>query len=162
MSHGRIHVALDPAVVSACMDLAAQMEALLPFLMRLKPAEKSRLVRPHPGAQEVMQTIAALERDVGVPRDDDDPMLADLSVYAGLTTLIDCVADLLGRLEDTRLQAGSEGWNESLIRYGMLRQMERRHPELKAGLDRIRPLITSRARRKARGPGDDVPQDPAE
>lgn len=162
MSEGRIDVVLDPAVVSECMELLAQLEERLPFLIRLKPDEKSRLVRPHPGAQEVMRTIADLERDAGVRRDGDDPMLADLSVYAGLTTVIDSVSDLLGRLEDTRLQAGSEGWNESLIRYGMLRQMERRHPALKAGLDRIRPLITGRSSRKARGPAGDVPQDPTE
>jgi hypothetical protein len=136
------------------------MAALLPFLIRLQPAEKSRLVRPHPGAQEVMRTIAELERDAGIPRDGDDPMLADLGVYTGLTTLIDSVSNLLGHLEDTRLQAGSEGWNESLIRYGMLRQMERRHPGLKAALDRIQPLITGRTTRRAPGRGDGKPQDP--
>lgn len=155
MSNGRIHVTLDPTIVSACVGLAAQMEQLLPFLMRLKPDEKGRLVKPHPGAQEVMQTITDLQRSTGMAPDDDDPMLADLSVYAGLTTVIDCVSDLLKRLEDTRLQAGSEGWSESLIRYAMLRQMERRRPELKAPLDRIQPLITSRSNRRAPGPIED-------
>ncbi len=87
MSDGRIHVTLDPTIVSACESLAAQMELLLPFLVRLKPAEKNGLVRPHPGAQEVMQTIADLQRSAGMPPGDDDPMLADLSVYAGLTTV---------------------------------------------------------------------------
>jgi hypothetical protein len=162
MSNGRIHVTLDPTIVSACENLTAQMEQLLPFLLRLKPDEKNALVKPHPGAQEVMQTIADLQRSAGMPPDEDDPMLADLSVYAGLTTVIDCVSDLLKRLEDTRLQAGSEGWSESLIRYGILRQMERRRPELKAGLDRIRPLITSRSNRRAPGRSEDAPQDPTE
>jgi hypothetical protein len=160
MSNGRIHVTLDPTIVDACVSLAAQMDQLLPFLMRLKPDEKNGLVKPHPGAQEVMQTITDLQHSAGIPPGDDDPMLADLSVYTGLTTVIDCVSDLLQRLEDTRLQAGSEGWSESLIRYGILRQMERRRPELKAPLDRIRPLITSRSNRRAPGHTGDTPQEP--
>lgn len=160
MSNGRVHVTLDPSIVEACVRLTEQVRQLLPFLVRLEPDEKHRLVKPHPGAQEVLQTIADLQRSAGMPPDDDDPMLADLSVYTGLTTVIDCVSDLLKHLEDTRLQAGSEGWNESLIRYGILRQMERRRPELKTGLDRIRPLITSRSNRRAPGRTEDPPQDP--
>lgn len=162
MSEGRIDVVLDPAVVSECMELLAQLEERMPFLVRLQPAEKNALVKPHPGAEEVMQTIAQLQREVGMAPPGRDPMLADLSVYTGLTTIGDRFSSIGRRIDDTRMLAGSEGWNEGLIRYAMLRQLQRNRPELKTALDRIQPLITGRSSRKARGPADDVPQDPTE
>jgi hypothetical protein len=160
MSEGRIHASLNTEVVNRCVGLLEALEAELAFLIRLTPAEKSRLVKPRAGAKEVMQGIAELQRDAGMPLDADDPMLADMGVFAGLTTIGDLVTSLQHRIEDTKLLAGSEGWNESLIRYGMLRHAQRRNPDLKAGLDRLRPLITSRSNRPAPGPIEDEPETP--
>lgn len=160
MSEGRIHAVLDAATVSECVALVAQLEERLSFLVRLTPGEKNRLVKPRPGAQEVMQGIAELQREAGMPPGADDPMLADSSVFAGLTTIGDRLASLQRRIDDTKLLAGSEGWNESLIRYGMLRQVQRRNPDLKDGLDRLRPLITSRSNRPAPGPVEEEPETP--
>lgn len=161
MSNGRIHTILNPEVVSECVELLVQIEQRLPFLFRLKPGEKLRLVKPRAGAHAVMQTIADLQTEAGIPPAADDAMVADMSVYVGLTTINDRLSALARRVEDTQLQAGSEGWNESLIRYGMLRQLERSKPELKTGLDRIRPLITSRSSRPAPAPIEDAPDAPA-
>jgi hypothetical protein len=155
MSQGRIDVTLDPAVVEAIMAMLAQINEQLPFLLRLTASEKKRLAKPQAGAQEVIQTIVDLQRKAGLVNGDDAAVLADLSVFTGLTTISDTMSDLLRRINDTKLQAGSEGWNESLIRYGMLRQVERRNPEVKAGLDRLRPLITRRPTRPAPGPIDE-------
>ncbi len=164
MSEGRIDVTLDPTVVEAIMAMLAQINEMLPFLLRLTASEKKRLAKPQAGAQEVIQTIIDLQRKAGLVNGDDAAVLADLSVFTGLTTISDTMSDLLRRINDTKLQAGSEGWNESLIRYGMLRQVERRNPEVKAGLDRLRPLISRRPARPAPGPideptlpGDDKP-----
>lgn len=160
MSTGRINVTLDQVAVDQILGLLSAIEALLPFLIRLTADEKTRLVKARAGAQEVMQTVVNLQREAGLPPDPSDPMVADLSVYTGLTIVSDRMSDLLQRIDDSRLMAGSEGWNESLIRYGMLRQMQRRKPELKAGLDRIRPLITSRSNRPAPAPIEDEPETP--
>lgn len=155
MSQGRIDVTLDPAVVDEIMAMLAQINARLPFLLRLTASEKKHLVKPQAGALEVIQTIVDLQRKAGLVNGDDAAVLADVSVFGGLTTISDTMSDLLRRINDTKLQAGSEGWNESLIRYGMLRQVERRNPELKAGLDRLRPLISRRPARPAPGPIDE-------
>jgi hypothetical protein len=155
MSNGRINVTLDPAVVDTIMAMLAQINEQLPFLLRLTASEKKHLVKPQAGALEVIQTIVDLQRKAGMISGDDAAVLADVSVFAGLTTISDTMSDLLQRINDTKLQAGSEGWNESLIRYGMLRQVERRNPEVKAGLDRLRPLITRRPARPAPGPIDE-------
>jgi hypothetical protein len=162
MSTGRINVTLDQPTIDQIMTVLGAIDALLPILIRLTADEKTRLVKPRAGAQEVMQTIVNLQREAGMPPDANDPMIADLSVYAGLTAVSDRMTDLLQRIDDTRLLAGSEGWNESLIRYGMLRQVQRKKPELKAGLDRIRPLITSRSNRPAPAPIEDEPGIPEE
>ena len=154
MSQGRIDVTLDPGVVDEIMVSLAQINARLPFLLRLSASEKKRLVKPQAGAQEVIQTIIDLQRKAGLINGDDAALLADASVFAGLTKISDAMSDLLARINDTKLQAGSEGWNESLIRYGMLRQVERRNPEVKAGLDRLRPLISRRPARPAPAPID--------
>ena len=160
MSIGRINATLDQSTIDQILAALNAIETMLPFLIRLTADEKTRLVKPRAGAQEVMQTVASLQRDAGLPPDPSDPMLADHSVYAGLTIVSDRMSDLLQRIDDSRLMAGSEGWNESLIRYGMLRQMQRKKPELKAGLDRIRPLITSRSGRSAPAPIEDEPEAP--
>ncbi len=61
-------------------------------------------------------------------------MVADMSVYVGLTTINDRLSALARRVEDTQLQAGSEGWNESLIRLRhACASFERSKPELKTG-----------------------------
>jgi hypothetical protein len=155
MSQGRIDVTLDPAVVEEIMASLAQINARLPFLLRLSASEKKHLVKPKAGAQEVIQSIIDLQRKAELVNGDDAALLADLSVFDGLTKISDSMSDLLQRIDDTKLQAGSEGWNESLIRYGMLRQVERRNPEVKAGLDRLRPLISRRPVRPAPAPGDE-------
>lgn len=149
MSKGRIDVTLDPGVVDAIMALLAQINELLPFLLRLSNSEKKHLVKPQAGAEAVIQSIIDLQRKAGMISGDDGAVLADLSVFVGLNTVSDTMSDLLQRINDTKLQAGSESWNESLIRYGMLRHVERRNPEVKAGLDRLRPLISRRSTRPA-------------
>jgi hypothetical protein len=147
MSQGRIDVKLDQTVVDEVMAYLALIRERLPFLVRLSNSEKQRLVKPQASAQQVIQTIIDLQHKAGLVSGDDAAVLADLSVFTGLTTISDTMSDLLRRIDDTKLLAGSEGWNESLIRYGMLRQVERRNPEVKAGLDRVRPLISRRATR---------------
>ena len=147
MSQGRIHVTLSPEMVSAALEYLGLLEGVLPFLLLLQPAEKQRLVKPRPGAQEVLQGIADLQRDAGIPPGEDDPMLADLSVYAGLTQIGDRVSALAQRINDTRFLAGSEGWSQALIRYNILRQLQRANPTLKARLDRLQRLIASQAGR---------------
>jgi hypothetical protein len=161
MSKGRIDVTLTAEVVSQCVALLAQVDQQLPFLLRLKASEKSRLPKPRAGSYTVMQTIVDLQTEAGIPPAVGDAMLADMSVYNGLTTIKDRLEALARRIEDTHIQAGSEAWNESLIRYGMLRQLERSNPDLKAGLDRIQPLITSRSRRPAPAPVEDGPETPS-
>lgn len=151
MSNGRVDVDLAPETVASILDVIGQIEEQMPFLLRLDAGEKQRLVKPRAGAVQVMQEIVAVQREAGMPVADNDPMLADLSVYDGLTSIGDRLAQLLRLIEDTRLQAGSEGWNQGLIRYGMLRQLERGQPELKTKLDRIQPLIISRSRRSNSG-----------
>lgn len=160
MSRGRIDVTLPAETVSECVTLLDQLDERLPFLLRLKASDKNRLVKPRAGARAVMQSIVDLQTQAGIPPAADDPMLADVSVYVGLTTIKDRLEALARRIEDTHMQAGSEAWNESLIRYGMLRQLERSNPELKTGLDRIQPLITSRSNRRPPAPGDDAPETP--
>ncbi len=165
MSQGRIHVILSPEIVSAALDLVSLIEAQLPFLQILQPLEKIRLVKPRLGAQEVFQGIADLQRDAGIPPGPDDPMLADFSVYAGLTQISDRLSTLAQRINDTCLLAGSEGWNQALIRYGMLRQLQRSNPALKSRLDRLQRLIARGAGRAT--PDEDEPEttepiDPAE
>jgi hypothetical protein len=161
MSQGRIDVTLDPAVVEQVMALLAQINERLPFLVRLDNSEKKRLTKPRAGAQEVIQSIIDLQRKAGLINGNDGAVLADLSVFVGLNTISDTMSDLLQRIDDTKLLAGSEGWNESLIRYGMLRQAERRNPEVKAGLDRLRPLIARRPTRSGSidEPDDTIPDD---
>ena len=161
MNKGRIDAVLAEETVSQCVEMLEQIEQNLPMLLRLKTSEKNRLVKPRAGAEAVMQTIAAVQAQAGIPPAADDAMLADLSVYVGLTKIADRLSALSRLIEDTRMQAGSEGWNESLIRYGMLRQLERGNPDLKAGLDRVRPLITSRSNRPAPTPVEDAPGTPA-
>jgi hypothetical protein len=161
MSKGRIDATLTAEVVSQCLALLGQLDQQLPFLLRVKTSEKNRLPKPRAGGYAVMQTIVELQTEAGIPPAADDSMLADMSVYNGLTTIKDRLEALARRIEDTHLVAGSEAWNESLIRYGMLRQLERSKPELKVGLDRIQPLITSRSRRPAPAPVEDEPETPA-
>ena len=161
MSKGRIDVTLTPEDVNQCLELIRQIDRQLPFLLRLKTSEKTRLAKPRVAAQSVMQTIVELQTEAGMPPAADDAMLADMSVHSGLTLIKDRLAALSRRIEDTHLQAGSEAWSECLIRYGMLRQLERSKPELKAGLDRIQPLIATRPRRQAPKPGEDAPETPA-
>lgn len=163
MSNGRIDATLAPTVVEEIMALLAQIQERLPFLLRLSSSEKKHLVKPQAGAQEVIQGIIDLQRKAELVSGDDAAVLADLSVFTGLNTISDAMSDLLRRIDDTKLQAGSEGWNESLIRYGMLRQVERRNPEVKAGLDRLRPLISRRPARPAPTPIDEpVVTDPGD
>lgn len=160
MSKGRIDVTLTAEAVSQCLALLGQLDQQLPFLLQLKTSDKNRLVKPRAGAHAVMQSVVDLQFQAGIPPAADDPMLADMSVYVALTTIKDRLETLTRRIEDTHLQGGSEAWNESLIRYGMLRQLERSKPELKTGLDRIQPLITSRSNRRSPAPGDDAPETP--
>ena len=162
----RIHVTLSQEVVDETLALVTQLEELLPFLQFLKPGEKRRLVKPRPGTQEVLEGIADLQVDAGLPLEDDDPMLADLSVYDGLTQIGDRLSVLNRRILDTRFLAGSEGWTQGLIRYGMLRQIERNNPGLKTRLDRLQRLIARNAGRTAPGEEPEEPEapeaDPAE
>jgi hypothetical protein len=158
MSQGRIHLSLSPDIVGAALDQLAMLEGLLSFLQTLTTAEKKRLVKPRPGTQEVLEGIADLQREAGIPLSEDDPMLADLSLYRGLTQILDRIAVLTQRIEDTRFLAGSEGWSQALIRYGMLRKLERSNPTLKARLDRLQKLIARTSSRTA--PGEDEPEAP--
>jgi hypothetical protein len=156
----RIHVTLSQEVVDETLALMGQIEERLSFLQFLKPGEKRRLFAPRAATQEVLESIAALQVDAGLPLDDDDPMLADMSVHDGLTQIGDRLSVLAQRIEDTKFLAGSEGWSEGLIRYGMLRQLERSNPGLKARLDRLQRLIASNAGR--RSPGEEPEPEPAE
>lgn len=158
MSNGRIHVTLSPEVVSLILELLVTIEGQLPFLQHLMPLEKKRLVKPRAGTQEVLQGIAELQRDAGIPPGEDDPMLADLTVYRGLTQIGDRISALAQRIDDTRFLAGSEGWTQSLIRYGMLRKLERSNPTLKTRLDRLQRLIARGSGRTA--PVEDEPEAP--
>jgi hypothetical protein len=158
MSNGRIHVTLSPELVSAVLEQFDVVEAMLSFLQLLTPSEKKRLVKPRPGTQEVLEGIADLQRDAGIPPGEDDPMLADLSVHRGLTLIGDRASALVQRIEDTRFLAGSEGWTQGLIRYGMLRKLERTNPSLKTRLDRLQRLIARNAGRRT--PGEDGPESP--
>jgi hypothetical protein len=132
-----------------------QIEERLPFLQFLKASEKRRLVKPRAATQEVLEGIADLQVDAGLPLDDDDPMLADMSVYGGLRQIADRMSVLARRIEDTKFLAGSEGWTQGLIRYGMLRQLERTNPGLKARLDRLQRLIM---RTTGRTPPPETPE----
>ena len=87
-------------------------------------------------------------------------MLADMSVHGGLTQIGDRLSVLARRIEDTKFLAGSEGWTQGLIRYGMLRQLERSNPGLKSRLDRLQRLIAGNAGRTS--PGDEPEPEPAE
>lgn len=158
MSIGRIHVTVGPEVVGETLERLRQIEESLSFLQHLKPKEKARLVKPRPATQEVLQGIAELQRDAGIPPAEGDPMLADLSVYSALTHIGDRVAVLARRIQDTRFLAGSEAWNQGLIRYGMLRQLQRDNPALKDRLDRLQRLIASQTGRTT--PVDDAPEAP--
>jgi hypothetical protein len=158
MSHGRIHVTLSPEIVSAVLEQFDIVERLLSFLQVVTPAEKKRLLKPRPGTQEVLEGIADLQREAGIPPSEDDPMLADLSVHRGLTQIHDRASTLVQRIEDTRFLAGSEGWSQALIRYGMLRKLERSNPTLKSRLDRLQRLIARNAGRT--GPGESQPEAP--
>jgi hypothetical protein len=158
MSNGRIHVTLNPELVRQILDLLDVIEGQLPFLQSLPPSEKKRLVKARAGTQEVLEGIADLQRAAGMPPGEDDPMLADLSVHRGLTQIGDRVSALAQRIDDTRFLAGSEGWNLGLVRYGMLRQLERSNPTLKTRLDRLQRLIARNAGRTA--PGVDEPEAP--
>jgi hypothetical protein len=160
MSRGRIDITLTTEAVDQCLSLLDQLEQQLPFLQLLNKSDRIRLVKPRAGAAEVMKTVTEVQIQAGMPPAANDPMVADMSVYVGLTTIGDRLASLTRRLEDTRMLAGSEAWSESLIRYGVLRQLQRSKPELKAGLDRIRPLITSRSNRPAPAPVEDAPETP--
>jgi hypothetical protein len=159
-NRGRIDVTMEPAVVDQIMGLIDQIEVLLPFLMLVKPSEKPRLVKPRAGMQEVVETIADLQRESGMVLVQEDPMLADLSVHTGLTTIGDRLSGLTLRIEDTKLVAGSECWSEGLVRYGMLRQLERGNPALKSRLDRVQRLIARRSSRPAPAPIEDAPELP--
>lgn len=154
MSNGRIHVTLNPEIVSAVLEQFSLVEQLLSFLQLVTPAEKKRLVKPRPGTQEVLEGIADLQREAGIPPGEDDPMLADLTVYRGLTQIRDRASVLVQRIEDTRFLAGSEGWSQALIRYGMLRKLERSNPTLKSRLDRLQRLIARNAGRTGEGEGE--------
>lgn len=158
VSNGRIHVTLSPELVGAILEQLGIVEQLLSFLQSLTPSDKKRLVKPRPGIQEVLEGIADLQREAGIPPSEDDSMLADLSVYRGLTQIGDRVSVLGQRIDDTRLLAGSEGWSQGLIRYGMLRQLERSNPTLKARLDRLQRLIAKNAGRTT--PGEEEPEAP--
>lgn len=147
MSQGRIHLTINPELIEIILEQLNAAEGMMTFLQSLTPLEKKRLVKPRPGTQEMLQGIADLQRDAGIPPGEDDPMLADLSVYAGLTEIGDRVSALAQRINDTRLLAGSEGWSQALIRYNILRQLQRINPALKARLDRLQRLIASQAGR---------------
>ncbi len=162
MSNGRIHLTLNPELVSAVLVQFDVLDAMLSFLQLLTPSEKKRLVKPRPGTQEVLEGIADLQRDAGIPPGEDDPMLADLSVYRGLTQIGDRASALVQRIEDTRFLAGSEGWTQALIRYGMLRKLERSNPTLKGRLDRLQRLIARNAGRTNRGESEPEAPDAAE
>ena len=156
MNRGRVDVTLEPETVAEVISLVEQIEQRLPFLLRLDTQEKQRLVKPRSATAQVIQEVAEMQREAGIPVADDDAMLADLTVFNGLTSITDRVTELLRLLKDTRLQAGSEGWSEVLIRYGMLRKAERRQPELKTRLDRVQSLIAGRPRR---APEDELSED---
>jgi hypothetical protein len=158
VSNGRIHVNLNPELVRVILELLDAIEQQLPFLQTLPPSEKKRLVKARAGAQEVLEGIADLQRAAGMPPGEDDPMLADLSVHRGLTQIGDRVSALAQRIDDTRFLAGSEGWTQGLVRYGMLRQLERTNPTLKTRLDRLQRLIAKNSGRTT--PVEDEPETP--
>jgi hypothetical protein len=167
VSNGRIHFTFSPEAVSEILELLGQIEERLSFLQIMKPSEKARLVKPRPGTPQVVRDIADLQRDAGIPAGEDDPMLADLSVYEGLTQIEDRLSHLVRRIADTRLLAGSEGWSASLIRYGMMRKLERSNPALKPRLDRLQRLIASHTGRSTPVEGEPeapeiIDEDPAE
>ena len=159
MSNGRVDVSLAQETVTLVLEAIGQIEEQLPFLLRLELAEKQRLVKPRPGTAQVIKEVVEAQREAGMAVGENDPMLADLSVYSGLTSIGDQLTRLLRMVEDTRLQAGSETWSQGLIRYGMLRQLERGQPALKTRLDRIQPLITSRSRRSNANANEPVDTD---
>lgn len=155
--NGKIDATLNSASLKEIIDLIQQIENKMPFLLMLSNAEKKRLAKPRVGTKQVAESVVEIQSEAGWAPAADDPMLADLSVYLGLTKVADRLSELQQKIDDTRLQAGSEAWKESLIRYGMLRQMARTRPTLTAKLDRIQPLIATRARRADK----DQPEQPA-
>jgi hypothetical protein len=157
MSTGRIHITINPELVAAVLEQLALAEALLTFLQSLTPLEKKRLVKPRASAEAVIEGVASLQREAGLPLAEDDPMLADLSVYRGLTQIRDRLSVFAQRVEDTRFLAGSEGWRLALNRYGMLRKIERTNPTLKTRLDRLQRQIAGSGRTV---PGEEEPEVP--
>ncbi len=155
--NGRIDTVLEPEAVAAVLDLLDQLERALPFMLVLSKEEKQHLAKPRAGTKQVAESVAEIQAEAGMPVAADDPMLADLGVYLGLTTIADRLAEVQQKVDDTRMQAGAEAWKEGLIRYGMLRQMARSKSELTPKLDRIQPLI----KRPARRTRDEQPAEPA-
>lgn len=157
--NGRIHITLDEATIAEVLALVAQIKAKLPFLIRLASDEKQGMAKARAGSEEVADKVLGLQEEAGMPVAPDDPLVADLSVYRGLTQIGDEISDVQTLIEDTKFLAGSEAWSESLIRYGMLRQKARSKPQLLDKVNRLRPLIAPRRARKP-APPETTPETP--
>lgn len=155
MSRDLIQGVLSPEQQQAALQTLAQLQSQLPFLTDLSIDERKTLPKMGDKSRSfVDQGLALANQNPGIlPRDFDlEEYRRDVNLVRQLEPLVLAMREMMSRLEDTYLAAGSDAYSQTLLVY-QVAKLAGKHGALDQHLD----SLGRRFARKASGAASNGP-----
>ena len=146
MSQNLISLTFTPEKLATIADLLTRLEEELDGLIELSVEERQNLAKMGDRSEAFCrQTLIVLEqnRQILPPGIDLDEAMNDLRTFDALSPLSERVNRLAGRIDDTKMAAGSDAMTTALEGYGVARVLGKG-----AGLDALRETMAVRLGRR--------------
>jgi uncharacterized phage infection (PIP) family protein YhgE len=139
MAYQNISAQLTAANIQAVKTAIAAIEAELPFLVTLTPAERKSLFKTGNSLTFVQNSLQAAKNNPTVVPGSFNvtEFESDVTLFGVLTELGTLVAQLATKLDDTRMAVGSEAMNEAAQVYGYVKSAAKTIPGLKPVADQL-------------------------
>ena len=146
MSQNLISLTLTPEKLATIADLLTRLEEELADLIELSVEERKNLAKMGDRSEAFCrQALIVLDqnRQLLPPGIDVDEAMNDLRTFDALSPISERVNRLGGRIDDTKMAAGSDAMTTSLEGYGVARVLGKG-----AGLDALRETMAVRLGRR--------------
>ncbi len=140
MPYRNISAQLSAADIQAIKDALATIEAKLPFLISLPPAERLTILKTGPGSLAFVQnSLQAAKNNPGVlpPVFRVDEFEKDVNLFSALTELGTVVMQLAAKIDDTRMEVGGEAMRQAVDVYNYVKAAAASTPGLKPVADQL-------------------------
>ncbi|NTW48932.1 MAG: hypothetical protein HGB19_04215 [Chlorobiales bacterium] len=140
MAYANISAALVAADLTAIRTSLDAINAKLPFLITLTPAERKKLVKMGDKSVAFVQQCLQAVKDNGALMPAGFPVTEfdkDVKLSTDLLSIHTQVSQLAEKLDDTLLAVGNEAMNQSLQVYGQVKLAAKRSPGMKTLADQL-------------------------